>query len=116
MTNRKKALLVGSLRPSWALKDLLAGVGLGKSSYYFQVGAIAAAGKRRITRIMREERLVARRRKRRRGRIPGAKPISERPAAAESRSRPGDWEGDTVVGLRPAPASSLLMFTKKWSE
>lgn len=34
----------------------------------------------------------------RRGRIPGTRPISERPAVAEERSRPGDWEGDTVVG------------------
>lgn len=34
----------------------------------------------------------------RRGRIPGARDISERPAEAEARSRLGDWEGDTVVG------------------
>lgn len=104
LTNREKTLLVGSLRPSWALKDLLAGVELGKSSYYYQVGAIAVgdkdaelreqvravfdasdktygrrrvhdelaaggspAGERRIARIMREERLAARGRKRRRG-------------------------------------------------
>ena len=104
LTNREKTLLVGSLRPSWALKDLLAGVGLGKSSYYYQVGAIAVgdkdaelreqvravfdasdktygrrrvhdelaaggspAGERRIVRIMREGRLAARGRKRRRG-------------------------------------------------
>ena len=104
LTNREKTLLIGSLRPSWPLKDLLAGVGLGKSSYYYQVGAIAAgdrdaelreqvravfdasdetygrrrvhdelaaggapAGERRIARIMREERLVARGCKRRRG-------------------------------------------------
>ena len=34
----------------------------------------------------------------RRGKIPGATPIFERPAEAGSRSRPGDWEDDTVVG------------------
>ena len=34
----------------------------------------------------------------RRGKIPGTRPISERPAEAEARSRLGDWEGDTVVG------------------
>ena len=107
LTNREKTLLVGSLRPSWALKDLLAGIGLEKSSYYYQVGAIAVgdkdaelreqvravfdasdktygrrrvhdelaaggspAGERRIARIMREERLAARGRKRRRGYSP----------------------------------------------
>ena len=116
LTNREKTLLVGSLRPSWALKDLLAGVGLGKSSYYYQVGAIAAgdkdpglreqacavfdasgetygrrrvhdelaaggspAGERRIARIMREERLVARGRKRRRGYGPSKGEISRHP-------------------------------------
>lgn len=89
------------------MKDLLAGVGLGKSSHYYQVGAIAAgdkdaelreqaravfdasdeaqgrrrvhdelaaggspAGERRIAGIMREGRLVARGRKRRRGYSP----------------------------------------------
>lgn len=34
----------------------------------------------------------------RRGKIPGTRPISERPAEASARSRLGDWEGDTVVG------------------
>ncbi len=34
----------------------------------------------------------------RRGKIPGMRPISERPAEAKGRSRLGDWEGDTVVG------------------
>ena len=34
----------------------------------------------------------------RRGKIPGTRPIGERPAEVEERSRLGDWEGDTVVG------------------
>lgn len=34
----------------------------------------------------------------RRGKVPGMRPISERPAEAESRERLGDWEADTVVG------------------
>ena len=34
----------------------------------------------------------------RRGKIPGRVSIEERPAAAEQRSRLGDWEADTMVG------------------
>ena len=34
----------------------------------------------------------------RRGKVPGMRPISERPPEAEARSRLGDWEADTVVG------------------
>lgn len=34
----------------------------------------------------------------RRGKIPVSHGISERPAAAEGRSEPGHWEGDTVAG------------------
>lgn len=34
----------------------------------------------------------------RRGKVPGMRPISERPAEAGSRERLGDWEADTVVG------------------
>lgn len=34
----------------------------------------------------------------RRGKIPGTRPIDDRPAEADKRSRLGDWEGDTVVG------------------
>jgi IS30 family transposase len=34
----------------------------------------------------------------RRGRIPDQTMIDERPATVENRTRPGDWEGDTVVG------------------
>lgn len=33
-----------------------------------------------------------------RGRLAGKRPISERPAAAENRSRVGDLEGDTMIG------------------
>jgi len=33
-----------------------------------------------------------------RGRLPGKRPISERPAVTEERSRIGDLEGDTVIG------------------
>jgi len=39
----------------------------------------------------------------RRGRIRVAHDITERPAEAEARSRLGDWEADTVAGLRGGP-------------
>lgn len=35
-----------------------------------------------------------------RGKIPNTTPISERPAGAENRSRYGNWESDTVLGMR----------------
>ena len=52
-------------------------------------GRLRHKGKRRHRKDGREER---------RGKIPGTRPISERPAEAEARGRLGDWEGDTVVG------------------
>lgn len=60
-------------------------------------------GKRRRRRDGPEER---------RGKIPGARPISERPAEVESRSRLGDWEGDTVVG-RGAGACLVTLVDRK---
>ncbi|OZG58908.1 transposase for insertion sequence elementIS4351 [Bifidobacterium lemurum] len=52
-------------------------------------GRLRRKGKRRHRKDGPEER---------RGKIPDARPISERPAEVEERSRLGDWEGDTVVG------------------
>lgn len=60
-------------------------------------------GKRRHRRDGPEER---------RGRIPGIRPIDERPAEAEERSRLGDWEGDTVVG-RGAGACLVTLVDRK---
>lgn len=39
-----------------------------------------------------------------RGKIKVSHEISERPAAAEGRSEPGHWEGDTVAGKAAAAA------------
>ena len=33
-----------------------------------------------------------------RGRLPGKRPITSRPACVEARTRVGDWEGDTILG------------------
>lgn len=54
-------------------------------------------------------RLRHRGKKERRGRIPGAMPVSERPAEASSRSRDGGWEGDTVVGRGAGPCLVTLV-------
>jgi len=42
LTNEEKALLIDSLRPKWRLADLLAALSMPRSSYHYQVGAIAA--------------------------------------------------------------------------
>lgn len=47
-----------------------------------------------------------------RGRIIGRVDISERPAIIETRSRLGDWEGDTVVGLGHRSALVTLVDRK----
>ena len=44
----------------------------------------------------------------RRGPIPERRDISERPAIVESRSRIGDWEGDSVVGSGAAALVTLV--------
>ena len=41
----------------------------------------------------------------RRGRIKNAVSIEQRPAIVDSRSRIGDWEGDTVIGKDHKSAS-----------
>ena len=41
LTNREKVLLIDSIRPDWPLKALLAEVGLARSSYQYQIAAIA---------------------------------------------------------------------------
>jgi transposase, IS30 family len=48
-----------------------------------------------------------------RGHLPSTVSISGRPAAAESRSRCGDWEGDTIVG--PGKRSGLVCSTDRRS-
>ena len=40
LTNREKALLVDSLRGRWKLKELLAAVGMAKSSYEYAADAL----------------------------------------------------------------------------
>jgi transposase, IS30 family len=59
--------------------------------------------KRRGGKLWRHLRQPVRYRKRygtyeKRGRLPGKRPISERPAAAENRSEIGHWEMDVVIG------------------
>lgn len=42
LSNREKAELIGSLRPKWPLRDLLAAAGMARSSYHYQVKASSA--------------------------------------------------------------------------
>jgi putative transposase len=46
LTNREKTLLIDSIRPDWPLGALLAELGLARSSYQYQVAAIAAGDRR----------------------------------------------------------------------
>ena len=48
----------------------------------------------------------------RRGKIKVSHEISERPAAAEGRSEPGHWEGDTVAGKAGGPCLLTLVDRK----
>lgn len=48
-----------------------------------------------------------------RGRLAGKRHISERPAAAERRSRIGHWEGDTVMGSPRDTACILTLVERK---
>lgn len=48
-----------------------------------------------------------------RGRLAGKRHISERPAAAEHRSRIGHWEGDTVMGSTRDTACILTLVERK---
>lgn len=48
----------------------------------------------------------------RRGKIKVSNEISERPAAAEGRSEPGHWEGDTVAGKAGGPCLLTLVDRK----
>lgn len=59
LTNREKATLVGALRGEFPVTDLLSAVGMAKSSYYYQRGAMARADKyaglrERVSEIFRE--------------------------------------------------------------
>lgn len=45
LTNREKATLVGALKGEFPVADLLSAVGMAKSSYYYQRGAMARADK-----------------------------------------------------------------------
>ena len=48
----------------------------------------------------------------RRGKIPNRRGIEERPAIVESRSRMGDWEGDTIIGKGKCSALLTLLERK----
>ncbi len=48
----------------------------------------------------------------RRGQLKGRVSIEERPAVVDRRSRPGDWEGDTVIGTRRQGALISLVDRK----
>lgn len=48
-----------------------------------------------------------------RGRLAGKRHISERPAAAETRSRVGHWEGDTVMGSPRDTACIVTMVERR---
>lgn len=55
LTNREKTLLVDSLRPKWALRDLLESLSMPKSSYYYQRGSASGdrdAGARELVRAV----------------------------------------------------------------
>ena len=60
----------------------------------------ALPGHRRMSRMLHHRGKGRRRRgsQERRGRIATAHELSERPPEASARTRPGDWEGDTVLG------------------
>jgi IS30 family transposase len=48
-----------------------------------------------------------------RGRLAGKRPITERPAGAQRRSRVGHWEADTILGAGQAGPCALSMVERK---
>jgi len=95
-----------------ALHELLA---ISHETIYVRVWADKAAGGH----LWRHLRQHAKRRRKRyrahdsRGRLPGKRHISERPAAAESRREIGHWELDTMKGDSQARHSVLTMVERK---
>ena len=68
-------------------------------------------GRRRMSRMLRHRGRRRRRRgtEERRGKTEVTHELSERPPEASRRSRPGDWEGDTVAGRRGAACLVTLV-------
>lgn len=55
LTNREKTLLIESLRPKWRLRKLLSALGMARSSYQYQQGALRAPDRDEETRRRNSE-------------------------------------------------------------
>jgi transposase, IS30 family len=84
----------------WSPEQVAAQLPVSHETLYQHIYSDRAAGGS----VWRSLRCQKKRRKRygsgrnRRGQIPNRRPIASRPAAVETRSRVGHWEGDTVIG------------------
>lgn len=79
----------------------------------YQTLFIQARGvlKAELTKCLRTQRQVRHGKpasKTRRGQIPNAVPISERPASVEDRAVPGHWEGDLIAGTQNSFIATLV--------
>lgn len=98
----------------WSPEQVAAKVAISHETLYRHIYQDRAMGGA----VWRGLRCQRRRRKRygsgrsRRGQIIGRRPITERPAVVETRTRIGDWEGDTVIGARHKQAIVSLVERK----
>ena len=108
LTGELWARIEGKLRLQWSPERIAGrmrlegGPSVGKTWIYHHVWKDRAEGGT-LHRHLRRRGKKANRRGRGdagRGVIPGRVDISERPAAAESKQRVGDWELDTIIGAR----------------